>query len=126
MPASRLYNETRLLTFARPVDPAIVERCLNEIVRRHDALRTTFVHADGHLVQVIERESSIRVPVVDVADRRDFDTVARADGERTFATTYDAMISSGVWEWIHFKVARTALVSAWVSFSCLAIQSPRV
>ena len=62
MPSSCQYNETRLLTFVRRVDPAVIERCLNEVVRRHDALRTTFVQADGHVIQVIAPEVHVRVP----------------------------------------------------------------
>ncbi len=42
MPESRLYNETALLHFRRDVNPAVIERSLNEIIRRHEVLRTTF------------------------------------------------------------------------------------
>ena len=43
-----------------------VRRAFNEIVRRHEALRTTFSVADGHLVQVITSTLRIEVPVTDL------------------------------------------------------------
>jgi amino acid adenylation domain-containing protein len=42
-----------------------MEQSLNEIVRRHEVLRTTFAVADGQPVQVIAPELTLRLPVVD-------------------------------------------------------------
>jgi len=43
-----------------------VKRAFNEIVRRHEALRTTFSVDDGQPVQVIRPTSEIEVPVTDL------------------------------------------------------------
>ena len=43
-----------------------VKRAFNEIVQRHEALRTTFNVVDGELVQVIKSSLQIDVPVTDL------------------------------------------------------------
>jgi hypothetical protein len=52
----------------------VVERSINEIVRRHETLRTTFTAVDGQPIQVIAPSLFVPVPVVDLArseaDRR--------------------------------------------------------
>src|SRR6185503_9770796 len=89
MPESRLYNETVLLRRGE-VDPAVIEGSLNEILRRHDALRTTF-HWDGdRLVQVIAPVLTIAVPVVDLrhvpaqALPQEVERLARIEGRGLF------------------------------------------
>jgi non-ribosomal peptide synthetase component F/thioesterase domain-containing protein len=44
----------------------LVRRAFNEIIRRHEALRTTFSVDDGQPVQVIRPTSGIEVPVTDL------------------------------------------------------------
>src|SRR5437868_2507472 len=52
-PRSPAYNLRTTLRLAGPLDLALLARCLNAIVRRHEALRTTFRVVDGQLRQVI-------------------------------------------------------------------------
>jgi acyl-CoA synthetase (AMP-forming)/AMP-acid ligase II/acyl carrier protein len=52
------------LTFE--VDPAILERSINEIVQRHEILRTSFAEVDGRCVQVIAPKLSIHLTVDDL------------------------------------------------------------
>ena len=66
MPGSQLYNETTLITFGRNVSPDVIEKSLNEIVRRHDVLRTTFQQINDRLMQVIAPELTIPLPVIDL------------------------------------------------------------
>ena len=66
LPGSQLYNETTLLTFRHELNPVVIERCLNEIVRRHEVLRTTFRQTTDRLEQVIAPELTIVVPVIDL------------------------------------------------------------
>ena len=50
------------------LDLRALERALDEIVRRHESLRTTF-HCDrGQLLQVITPRQTLSVPLVDVSD----------------------------------------------------------
>ena len=47
---------------------AALERSLNEIVRRHESLRTTFSMVDGEAVQVIAPSVELSLAVVDLRD----------------------------------------------------------
>ncbi|MBT8226876.1 MAG: amino acid adenylation domain-containing protein [Dactylosporangium sp.] len=53
-----------------PVDVAVWQRGCNEIVRRHEALRTTFEEADGQPVQVVTEGGQPEFTVVDCAHLR--------------------------------------------------------
>lgn len=52
-PNSPAYNMPGALRMKGSLDVAALERCLNEIVRRHEVLRTTFREIDGKPVQVV-------------------------------------------------------------------------
>ncbi len=60
-PHSPAYNVPSPLELQRAVDTAVLERAVNEIVRRHEALRTRFKVVDGQPVQVIAEELHIRL-----------------------------------------------------------------
>lgn len=82
-PGSPLYT-IAVVTFrvAGPLDVAVLERSLNEIVERHEALRTTFETLEGHPVQVVSAECPLHVEVIDLsglpADVREREAFARA------------------------------------------------
>jgi thioesterase domain-containing protein/non-ribosomal peptide synthetase component F len=48
------------------LDPALLERAFNQIVQRHEVLRTRFTVVDGQPAQVIKSSLEIEVPVVDL------------------------------------------------------------
>lgn len=48
-----LYNESVRLKFCRPMDRAVLERSMAEIIRRHEIWRTSYDTVAGHLVQVV-------------------------------------------------------------------------
>ncbi|HEX6751683.1 MAG TPA: amino acid adenylation domain-containing protein [Longimicrobium sp.] len=52
-PGSTAYNLPRSMRLGGALDERALERALGEIVRRHEALRTTFREVDGSPVQVI-------------------------------------------------------------------------
>jgi amino acid adenylation domain-containing protein len=62
-PEVPLYNELVTIYRNGPLDVAILERCLTEIVRRHEAWRTTF---DSQPEQVVHPASGIKLPVLDL------------------------------------------------------------
>ena len=53
LPGAPFFNLLYALRLLGPLDVVILEHSTNEIVRRHEALRTTFALVDGQLVQVI-------------------------------------------------------------------------
>lgn len=61
-----LYNETLTVHRVGPLDAAALERSLTEIIRRHEAWRTTFAMADGEPIQIIHPDPKISLPVVDL------------------------------------------------------------
>jgi acyl-CoA synthetase (AMP-forming)/AMP-acid ligase II len=53
LPDIPFFNVLYALRITSPCDAAVLERSINEIVRRHEILRTTFAVVDGRYVQVI-------------------------------------------------------------------------
>jgi amino acid adenylation domain-containing protein len=49
-----------------PLDPAVFDRAVREIVRRHETLRTTFAETGGEPVQVIAPPGDVLVPRIDL------------------------------------------------------------
>jgi amino acid adenylation domain-containing protein len=66
-PGSAVYNIPMAHRLGGALDPAVLERALGEIVRRHDALRTVFREVDGAPVQVIAPFAGFTLPVEDLS-----------------------------------------------------------
>ncbi|MFL5540285.1 MAG: condensation domain-containing protein, partial [Longimicrobiaceae bacterium] len=62
-PADASYNLPAALRLRGVIDAAALERALGEVVRRHEALRTTFAEQDGAPVQVIAPYGGFALPV---------------------------------------------------------------
>src|SRR5207245_26142 len=61
------YNiDSTIRMIMGPDDVPVLERSLNEIVRRHESLRTTFKAVDGEPWQVIASSLQLPLPVVDL------------------------------------------------------------
>jgi amino acid adenylation domain-containing protein len=83
-PGSTAYNIPVALRLGGALDEAALERALGEIVRRHEALRTTFKEVDGSPVQVIAPFGGFALPVEDLSGLSDADrdvAVRRRAGE---------------------------------------------
>ncbi|HWX40369.1 MAG TPA: amino acid adenylation domain-containing protein [Blastocatellia bacterium] len=66
MDRSEFYNVSNAVRIKGPLDAIALERSLNEIVRRHEALRTSFAVMDRTPLQVIAPTLVINLPVVDL------------------------------------------------------------
>ncbi|HVG44332.1 MAG TPA: condensation domain-containing protein, partial [Longimicrobium sp.] len=66
-PGSAVYNIPVVRGLGGALDEAALERALGEIVRRHEALRTTFREVDGSPVQVIAPFGGFTLPVEDLS-----------------------------------------------------------
>ncbi len=60
------FNVLYALRITSPVDPSVIEKSINEIVRRHEILRTTFDVLDGRHVQVVAPQLTVPVPLDDL------------------------------------------------------------
>ncbi|MFL5382416.1 MAG: amino acid adenylation domain-containing protein, partial [Longimicrobiaceae bacterium] len=74
-PGSAVYNLPAAWRLGGALDEAALERALGEIVRRHEALRTTFGEVDGSPVQVIAPFGGFALAVEDLS------ALGAADGE---------------------------------------------
>jgi amino acid adenylation domain-containing protein len=66
-PGNTYYNIHLPIPINAAVDVPVLERALNELVRRHEVLRTTFAAEDGQPRQLVSRDLTLRLPLVDLA-----------------------------------------------------------
>ena len=87
-PGNVAYNNPSALRLSGPLDAAALERALNEVVRRHEALRTTFALEDSGPVQRIAESLAVPMPVVPLEAEGDRDAAiarwAREEARRPF------------------------------------------
>lgn len=67
IPGTAFYNMSQATRFSFPIDPGILEKSLNEIVRRHETLRTTFRAVNGQPCQVIAASKRLDLHVLDLS-----------------------------------------------------------
>ncbi|RYZ43248.1 MAG: non-ribosomal peptide synthetase [Myxococcaceae bacterium] len=84
-PGSALYNLPVAVRLDGHLRADVLERALQEVVRRHEALRTTFSQVEGEPVQRIHSEVSLPLGRVDLSDveasLRDAEARARVAAE---------------------------------------------
>ncbi|ARV60166.1 hypothetical protein BZZ01_17390 [Nostocales cyanobacterium HT-58-2] len=67
-PDSPFYNISIALRLTGQLNVAILERSINEIVRRHEVLRTTFVTVEGKPCQVIHPAQHKPLPMINLQE----------------------------------------------------------
>ncbi|CAN5459447.1 hypothetical protein BH11PSE11_BH11PSE11_03500 [soil metagenome] len=67
--ASSLYNISGVLHMVGDLDLAALDRSFQEVIRRHDALRTRFVEEEFEPVQLVARDSDWKLSFMDLSDR---------------------------------------------------------
>ncbi|MDZ7994279.1 MAG: non-ribosomal peptide synthetase [Nostoc sp. EfeVER01] len=98
-PGSSAYNLSRAIQIKGELNIAALEQSFNEIIRRHEALRTTFVSGNGEPQQIINPEVSITLPVVNLQDltpeHREIETKRRAiiQAQRSFNLTKTPLLN---------------------------------
>jgi amino acid adenylation domain-containing protein len=75
-PNSSGYNNTSAMRLTGPLNVSVLERTLNEIIRRHEILRTSFRANGGEPVQVIAPPVEISWPATDLTQREAADREA--------------------------------------------------
>jgi hypothetical protein len=89
-PESTSYNVARAHRLRGVLDVGALEGALGEIVRRHEALRTTFAEREGEPVQVIHPAGDFALPVEDLSElgeeerAREAERRAEADAHTPF------------------------------------------
>jgi amino acid adenylation domain-containing protein len=67
-PGTPTYHITEAFQLKGTLNVAVLENCLNEVVRRHEALRTNFASKEGHPIQVISPRLALKLPVTDLRE----------------------------------------------------------
>ena len=76
VPGTAVYNLPSAMRISAAINVAALEQSLNEIVRRHEVLRTSIEVIDGRPFQRIEPELSLKLPVIDLRDLPEPERVA--------------------------------------------------
>ena len=66
-PGTDAYNLAMVIRLTGSLKIDTLDACINEIIRRHEVLRTSFTSGDGEAQQVIIPNLSIPVPVADLS-----------------------------------------------------------
>ncbi|HWP43650.1 MAG TPA: condensation domain-containing protein, partial [Blastocatellia bacterium] len=66
-PGSYAYNMPGAIDLRGALDVRALERSLNEIIRRHESLRTTFAVVEGRPAQIIAEARTVPLPVTDIS-----------------------------------------------------------
>ncbi|MET0647738.1 MAG: condensation domain-containing protein, partial [Pyrinomonadaceae bacterium] len=97
-PDSSAYNVPVALRLTGRLDVTALERTLNEVSRRHEVLRTTFVETDGQPVQVVAPFEPQPLPVTDLSalpeDQREAEVsrLAAVERQRPFDLSRDPLL----------------------------------
>ncbi|HYO57267.1 condensation domain-containing protein, partial [Archangium sp.] len=97
-PGSALFNVPLALRIQGRLDAAALEKSLQEIIRRHEVLRTNFVATEGRPVQVIHPDLAFQVPVVELSSLSEQEREAEvqrradADAQKPFALDKEPLV----------------------------------
>ncbi len=67
-PGNSVYNICRVHRLTGSLDITVLTLSLNEVVRRHEVLRTTFPAVDGRPIQVVTAALTLTVKVIDLRE----------------------------------------------------------
>ena len=73
MPGTPLYNIPVAMRMSGALDASVLERCIAEVVRRHEVLRTSFGMSDAQPSQVIADSPDTTIRVVDLRAMKNAD-----------------------------------------------------
>jgi amino acid adenylation domain-containing protein len=97
-PGSTLFNIDTAIRLTFAVDNGALERSINEIVRRHESLRTTFIAVDGTPAQVVAPSLTVQMPVLDLGNlpaterEQEANRLANEEASRRFDLTQGPLI----------------------------------
>jgi thioesterase domain-containing protein/acyl carrier protein len=102
-PENFAYNYPLALRMRGPLDQSALERSFQEIVRRHQPLRSVFRIMEGNLIQIVLPPRPLLLPVVNVSNVGDAERetealrLAVADANRPFDLTQGPLLRAKLW-----------------------------
>jgi non-ribosomal peptide synthetase component F/thioesterase domain-containing protein len=101
-PGNPAYNASFRWTLEGPLDLSALQRSFNEIIGRHEVLRTTFGPVDGVVHQLVQPSLRLLIPVTDLRsgppasiDER-IEQICAAEAERSFNLERGPLIRVGL------------------------------
>lgn len=67
-PNSSTYNELAAVRLTGSLNVVALEKSFNDVIRRHEILRTTFTTVEGQPIQVIAPALTLTLPIIDLRD----------------------------------------------------------
>ncbi|HEX8185064.1 MAG TPA: condensation domain-containing protein, partial [Blastocatellia bacterium] len=98
VPGSPAYNVPAAVRLTGSLNVATLKRALDEVIRRHEILRTSFSTQEGQPVQVISESVENRLPVIDLRDlseqqrQQQAEEIAREESQRAFELSKGPMM----------------------------------
>ncbi len=123
-PGGATYNIPMAIDLAGDIDIDALSRSLNDLVARHETLRTTFANIAGRPVQVIAPRLDLPLPVVECAGATDLERrehaqqIAGAEARRPFDLVRGPLIRATLialnpQRWLLLIVLHHAVADAW-------------
>ncbi|MBR8826762.1 MAG: amino acid adenylation domain-containing protein [Gomphosphaeria aponina SAG 52.96 = DSM 107014] len=95
-PDSPVYNMPKAFKFTQELNIENLKQALNQIITRHETLRTTFRSENGELKQIIAENWSLELPIINLADeseeQKTFQKLATQIIEKPFNLAQDLML----------------------------------
>src|SRR5215469_3947424 len=97
-PCNPIYNLAQIFRIRGKLETGALERALNQIVERHESLRTTFQFRGGEPVQVVAAELDLPLPITDLSEldgegrESEVQKLALEEAERPFRLSSDPLI----------------------------------
>jgi len=101
-PGNSVYNFPAAVRLKGPLNVVALKQSLDEIVRRHEALRTTFIAVDGRPAQVIAPSLTLTLPIIDLRDLPDTEReaevqrLATTEAQRPFDLAHGPLVRATV------------------------------
>ena len=98
-PGSAVYNICRAARLTGPLDVRTLESSINEIVRRHEILRTHFGVMNGDLRQRVQPLQPLDLPVIEMgrspSAQPELQTIVSEEARRPFQLDRDLRLRTG-------------------------------
>lgn len=99
---SPVFNVPMAVRFRSAVDVTLLQRCVNEIVRRHEVFRTRFLTRDGKPLPVISAEVDARLELIDLSSlpestrEAECRTLTKAEALRSFDLAHGPLLRASL------------------------------
>lgn len=101
-PDSAVYNCPAAIRFTGALNLAALGQSFNEVVRRHEVLRTRFSMRDGSPVQIVTPSLQVPLPLIDLSGlpgtslEVEIERLSRLEAQRGFDLSHDVLLRTKV------------------------------